>query len=1324
MLLVFSIIHAQDTPPNPTVTTLVEGLRNPAGLALLPDGSLLIAEEGTGNDDLSAGVSLRLPDGTVGRLISGIRSSRDSGDLSGVALVGVAPDQSQIYVGNFAQGHLWTLPIPEDGFNQLPDIPFTSDDLGKAMEIFNRVTLTNPFDITFDESGVPIVADASQNGVAKELPSGKVLYIHRFAELINPLNELITIDPVPTGIERVGDEYYVTLTGGCPYPQGGGELVAIDESRNQRTVIDNLNMPIDVMQADDGTIYVLEFAKFLEDGNCFSGSGYLPNTGRLSRITDSGDLETIVDNLDFPVSAVVLPDGSLYVSQIFDGEIIHITFNEAVSNASFQLPQLIISEPTYNTIDDVDGTLHDIIEEQNLTPYFGQHLREDETELSELGRNLFFDPILSGDQNISCATCHHPEFAMTDNRVLPIGSGGHGLGSERDFLETITMMQTNGDLQTVENPSIGQFVPRNSPTIINSALLNQQFWDGRVQTYALGGEVSALEKDVSDLQLTDVLATQALFPITSRVEMGGMTFGNNEPQYIRVSLVNRLKSNTTYAEQFASIYGDDEITPTRMVEALAAFERQLIFVDSAWDDYIAGDTDALNNDAKRGALLFYGALNDAVNCATCHSGDMFTDGQFYNLLVPQLGPGKGNGDNGREDWGRANVTFDWRDRYTFRTAPLRNVALTTPYFHSGAYATLEDVIWHHANIWERASNYDPSAHLPDDFYSSVRNFDGEAQSVTISEELANGMPLTDKDVAHLVAFLESLTDPEAEDLSYLTPDRVPSGLALDPISTSRPDVIERDDNDLARPDTEAIQDDGTDWRFVNVTNEIGLDFVHGAFQFGLYKDPIAMMGAGLCWIDYDNNGWLDLYLVNSHAEDEYDQLMAQNDLPTNALYRNVNGQFERITAGDTDLVLRGNGCVAADFNMDGWTDLYITADGEDVLLQNTGGSFEQRQNTGIITPEWNTAASVADLNNDGLPDLFVGGYIDLDNKIERPFGAFPQDYYGIPDRLFLNTGNFTFKEATLDVGLARNERTLGAIFTDADRDGDLDIYIANDGQPNRMYEYVPDENARYGFRYIDLTNTAEVGDSGSGMGVTSADYDGDGMFDLFVTNWEAELNALYRNETHEEGIINYRYSTYRIGMRGLGNNMTGWGTHWADFDHDTDIDLVTVNGRVPVSNFETDPELVRFYGNRLVEKGRAEYFEWTEQVGLEDVGTLLARGSAVADYDNDGDLDIAINSIGGRAILLETQAITGNWLQLKFDKPMAGLIAELTLPDGQILVRELHIGSSYLASEDPSLHFGLGEITQVSKVVILYHDDVLITLDNVSTNQVIRVGMP
>lgn len=1328
MLLVFGVfftVQSQDDTP-PHITILAEGLYNPVGMALLPNGNLLIAEEGTGNDDLSAGVSMMLPDGTIGRLISGFPSARDAGDLSGVPLVNVSPDGETIYIGSFNAGHLWTL--ASNQAETLPETPFTPDDLGVAVDRLNNVFLINPFDMTFDVDGVPIVVDATGNGVATEQANGTVRFFHRFDLLSDPLNDTEMIQAVPTGITRVDDDYYVALLGGCPYPANSGEIVVIDENRNQETVIDNLNLPIDVALGQDNRLWVLEFATFSPDGSCFTGTGYRPETGRLSYY-ENDMLVPVLDNLDFPGSVLPLADGSLYLTEIFNGRIVHISFDEPETAQNNEMPEIVIAEPEYVRIDDVDLALASVIDEQGLEPNIGQDFIQADEALVELGQDLFFDPILSGDMNISCATCHHPELAMGDARVLPLGTGGAGLGEARSYMQTINIMDDYaGDVHgEVPNPLIGELVPRNSPSIINTALLPVQFWDGRVQSYALGQLVTTLEDEVNVLGLTDALAVQAFFPVTSVAEMAGTTFGDELPHVIRDRISHRLMANPDYYARFSDIFAIDTIEPVHIATALAAFEQEFIFTESAWDDYIAGDINALTDEQKRGALLFFGELNPSVNCASCHSGNLFTDMQFYNLLVPQIGSGKHNGVTGREDFGRANVTFDYRDQYTFRTPTLRNISLTAPYFHSGAYASLDDVIWHHANIIEGASQYDPATYLPSAYYSSVLPFNWERQGHSASPELMNGLPLSEQDVADLVDFLQALTDPNALDLSEFTPESVPSGLELDPLPTASPmNTSASSSRENTASDTENIAE--TSWHFEDVAQSVGIDFEHNAFETDIFADPVAMMGGGVCWIDYDKDGWLDIYWVNSYAEDEVDYWLENGGLPQNTLYRNANGVFVDVSEEtQTNLSMRGNGCIVADFNNDGWNDIFITADGDNaLLLNNDTHQFEEvGELAGLNAPEWNSASAVADLNNDGWLDLFVGSYLDFDNPIPNPIGAFPQDYYGIPDHLYLNNGLNaegvpTFTDITRELGLHIDERTLGAIFSDLDHDNDLDLYIANDGQPNRLYLNEASDN-EYGFTFVDTYDTSGVNDRGSGMGVTSGDWTGDSRFDLMVTNWDRELNAIYRNNIDETGYPNFIYSTYRIGMVGLGNNMTGWGVHFADLDHDTDLDLLTVNGRVPVVNFETDAELIRLYGNRLVEGYEGQFREWTQLVGLDDIGTRMARGSALADFDNDGDLDLAINSIGGSATLLQNQEPSGNWLMVDFDESLAGTRLTATLADGTILEREVHIGSSYLASEDPRVHFGLGENTVIQSLLIRYVTGETLLLETISANQMLRI---
>ncbi|HFQ92584.1 MAG TPA: ScyD/ScyE family protein, partial [Anaerolineae bacterium] len=523
--------------------------------AALPDGSLLIAEDGTGKNDDSAGISLMTPDGEIGRFISGFESSLDSGDLTGSPLVGISPDGKTLYVGNYEAGHLWTYPLPDEPLT-IPAQPLTADDLGKAMKPLNNVRLRNPFDIAFDPKGVPIVTDATENGVAKETEDGRTRFIHRFDDLIDPTNDKLRIDPVPTGIARIGAEYYVTLTGGCPFPPGGGELAAIDEQRNQRTIADNLNMPIDVAQGPDGTIWVLEFATFTPDASCFSGMGYQQKTGRLSRLQPDGALEPVVTELNYPGAVLPMPDGSLYVTEVFNGRLLRITFGEEGTQMNADERGLVpvkIAAPTYRNIGDLDAALTAVAQRLNLQPYPGAAQKEGDTPLAQLGQDLFFDPLLSGDRNIACATCHNPALAMADGRVLPIGAGGEQLGPARDFLEEVVLAPDAANprkregrtdpetgLTIVPNPFMGQFVPRNSPTVLNAALFPAQFWDGRVQQYANGQPVQTQEEIVNQFRMDDALAAQALFPLTSLHEMAGATLGSLPAQEIRRQLIERL----------------------------------------------------------------------------------------------------------------------------------------------------------------------------------------------------------------------------------------------------------------------------------------------------------------------------------------------------------------------------------------------------------------------------------------------------------------------------------------------------------------------------------------------------------------------------------------------------------------------------------------------------------------------------------------------------------------------------------------------------------------------------------------------------------------
>jgi len=522
--------------------------------------------------------------------------------------------------------------------------------------------------------------------------------------------------------------------------------------------------------------------------------------------------------------------------------------------------------------------------------------------------------------------------------------------------------------------------------------------------------------------------------------------------------------------------------------------------------------------------------------------------------------------------------------------------------------------------------------------------------------------------------------------------------------------------------------------FVDVAHEVGLDFRHGAFRWNVSRDVPAMMGGGVCWLDYDADGWLDLFVVNSYAEGETARWKAAGGLPESALYRNVEGEFVGVSAdAHADLALRGNGCVAGDFDLDGHTDLYVTTARVSALLWNDGdGTFtEGAADAGVAAFGWRTGAAVGDVNGDGWPDLFVAGYADLFNPNPDAVTGFPNTYRGVRDLLFLSNGSagpgrVTFREVGANAGLevVEFEHGLGAVLSDLDRDGDLDLYVANDTDPNRLYENVAwpggaeSDPAGLGFRFEERAAAAGVADPNAGMGIAAGDFDGDGRPDLFVTNARSQEHAVYRSLPADENEPSWLDVRSELGASFSGS--TGWGVTWADLDLDTDLDLLLVNGDVPVTDLAADAQPVQVFDNL----GAGRFADASTATGLGAVGLLVARGSAAGDYDNDGDLDVAVATIGGDLVLLENTVVGGNWLGVALEGFHPGATVTAVLPDGRKLVRDQLAGSSYLSSEDPRVHFGLGEAKSLRRLVIRWPSGQKTTLEDVAADQLVTVEAP
>jgi cytochrome c peroxidase len=408
----------------------------------------------------------------------------------------------------------------------------------------------------------------------------------------------------------------------------------------------------------------------------------------------------------------------------------------------------------------------------------------------ELGQLLFFDKILSGNLNISCASCHHPLAATGDGLSLSVGEGGRGLGITRD----------NG----FGEHAVFERVPRNAPPVFNLGAREfvRLFHDGRVEEDSFSP--SGFRSPAGDYLpegLSNVLAVQAMFPVTSGAEMAGQAGENPQadaaslgrlsgPEGVWELIAGKLRAIPDYVDLFIAAYPSEildaaDITFVHAANAIAAFEAHAWrFDNSPFDRYLRGDNSALSLTAKLGMNVFYGK----GGCGDCHSGTFQTDHEFHAIAMPQIGPGKGDNSgghtDGHDDFGRERVTADSTDRFKFRTPSLRNVALSAPYGHSGAYDSLEAVLRHHLDPVSSLHDYQAEqATLPSRTDLDTLDFvvmEDEARRLAIAErnELDSHTPLKEKEIRALLAFLQALTDPAALDMRSIVPATVPSGLPL------------------------------------------------------------------------------------------------------------------------------------------------------------------------------------------------------------------------------------------------------------------------------------------------------------------------------------------------------------------------------------------------------------------------------------------------------------------------------------------------------------------------------------------------------------------
>lgn len=466
------------------------------------------------------------------------------------------------------------------------------------------------------------------------------------------------------------------------------------------------------------------------------------------------------------------------------------------------------------------------------------------------------------------------------------------------------------------------------------------------------------------------------------------------------------------------------------------------------------------------------------------------------------------------------------------------------------------------------------------------------------------------------------------------------------------------------------------------------------------------MGPGVAFFDYDNDGWVDMFLVNSGPADFY-QPKAQ---PKNALYRNNrDGTFTDVT--DTAGVAGGRefgmGCAAADYDNDGYQDLLVTAYGRCTLYHNNGnGTFtDVTDRAGVATPGWTTSALWFDYDNDGHLDLFLCSFVEFsvknkvfcgDNKLGKRFYCIPRVFSPTPSVLYRNNGDGTFTEASAGTDIQRAlGKALGVVATDVNADGLMDLFVANDTVQNFLFM-----NRGKG-TWEEIGLAAEVafsvnGTPRSGMGVDAADFNGDGLQDLFVANVDQEMFSLYQNEGKEY----FHDVAAAHGISQATRLLSGWGLKFFDYDNDGLVDLFLANGH-PDDMIESYSHQVRYKEPLLLfHHDGKKLSNVSAQAGPAFQQMFPARGLAVGDYNNDGRIDVLIGNNGDAPVLLKNNAGEGNhWLGVTLqgtgcNRDAVG--ATLTWStNGTVRRRYKSNGGSYLSSHDMREVLGLGAATKV-----------------------------
>ena len=522
-------------------------------------------------------------------------------------------------------------------------------------------------------------------------------------------------------------------------------------------------------------------------------------------------------------------------------------------------------------------------------------------------------------------------------------------------------------------------------------------------------------------------------------------------------------------------------------------------------------------------------------------------------------------------------------------------------------------------------------------------------------------------------------------------------------------------------------------RYVDVAGSSGISFQHDNAA-SPEKYLIETMGSGCGWIDYDQNGLLDLYLVNGVSR----RANTSKHALRSALYRNNgDGTFTDVTikAGVDAEGLFGMGAAVGDYDNDGCPDLFVLGYGRCILFHNNGnGTFTDvtdRAGVGNLR-KWGSSAAWFDYDNDGLLDLVIANYVDWSPEQNFWCGdkgpglrsyCHPDVYRGQPPTLYHNNGDGTFSDVSKRSGVGiRPGNGLGVVTFDYDNDGWQDIFITNDQMPNFLFH-----NNRDGtFREIGYSAGVAVGIDGqfeAGMGTDAADTTGSGRSDLIVTHLDQQLARLYQNVG--EGY--FEDATFRSKISYATFHLSGFGTRFMDYDNDGARDLFMANGHV-LDNIQRYHAATTYAEPKLMFRnvGHGIFENVSDQLGADFLLPRVSRGAAIGDFDNDGDLDIIISNNGQAPQLLRNDGGNANhWFQLlligtRSNRDAVGARVKVTAGD-LVLYDEKKGGMSYQSAQDPRLHFGLGQHPTVEEVEIKWPSGELTKLTNIKSDQILAI---